>query len=85
MSSEEKGDDGKKESRMKSTILEAEVRSRLEDVLSYLYAIGRDGEYSETPYLLSKIVDWFTCETQVGQRAKEGGEARATLRNMWAA
>ena len=39
---------------MKSTMSGAEVRSRLEDVRSLLYANGRDGEYSETAYLLSK-------------------------------
>ena len=85
VSSEGKGDDGKQESRMKSTISEAEVRSRSENVLFYLYANGRDDEYSETTYLLSKTVHWFTRETQVRQRAKEGGEAQATLRNMCAA
>ena len=53
VSSEEKGDDGRQESCMKSMISEAEVRPRLEDVRSYLYANGRDGEYSETAYLLS--------------------------------
>ena len=35
VSSEEEGDDGRQESCMKSTISEAEVRSRLEDVRSY--------------------------------------------------
>ena len=82
--SEEEGDDGKQESCMKSTISEAEVRSRLEDVRSYLYANGRDGEYSETAYLLSKTVHSFTHETQIKRRAKEGGEVQATLRDMWA-
>ena len=63
----------------------AEVRSRLEDARSCLYANGRDGEYSETAYLLSKTVHSFTHETQVKRRAKEGGEVQATLRDMWAA
>ena len=92
MSSEEEGDDGRQESSMKSTISKAEVRSRLEDARSYyfiknilLYANGRDGEYSETAYLLSKTVHSFTHETQVKQRAKEGGEVQATLRDMLAA
>eukprot|EP00904_Undaria_pinnatifida_P001812 jgi/Undpi1/11631/HiC_scaffold_35.g13926.m1 len=44
VSGDEEGDDGRQESCMKSTISEAEVRSRLEDVRSYLYANGRDGE-----------------------------------------
>ena len=35
VSSEEEGDDGKQESRMKPTISEAEVRSRLEVIHSY--------------------------------------------------
>ena len=50
-----------------------------------LYANVRDGEYSETAYLLSKTVQSFTHETQVKRRAKEGGEVQATLRDMWAA
>ncbi|CAN0145462.1 unnamed protein product [Pylaiella littoralis] len=83
-SSEEEDQDGRQESCMKSTISEAEVRSRLEDVRSYLYANGNDGEYSETVYLLSKTVHSFTHETQVKRRAKEGGEVQATLRDMWA-
>ena len=82
VSSEEEGDDGRQESCMKSTISEAEVRPRLEGVRSYLYANGRDGEYSETAYLLSKTVHSFTHETQVKRRAKEGGEVQATLRDM---
>ena len=48
----------------------------LEDVRSYLYANGRDGEYSETVYLLSKTVHSFTYETQVKRRTKEGGEVQ---------
>ena len=56
----------------------------LEDDRSYLYANGRDGEYSETVYLLSKTVHSFTHETQVKRRTKEGGEVQATLRDMWA-
>ena len=85
VSSEEEGDDGRQESCMKSTISEAEVCSSLEDVRSFLYANGRDGEYSETAYLLSKTVHSFTHETQVKSRAKEGGEVQATLRDMWTA
>ena len=84
------------ESCIKSTISEAEVRSRLEDVRSYfiknilrtsayLYANGRDGEYSETAYLLSKTVHSFTHETQVKRREKERDEVQATLRDTWAA
>ena len=83
VSSEEKDDDGRQESCMKSTVSEAEVRSRLEDVRSYLYANGRDGQCSETAYLLSKTVHSFTHETQVKRRAKEGGEVQATLRDIY--
>ena len=46
---------------------------------------GRDGEYSQTAYLLSKTVHSFTHENQVKRRAKKGGEVQATLLNMWAA
>ena len=52
------------------------------EVRAYLYANGRDGEYSETAYLLSKTVHSFTHETQVKRRANEGGEVQATLRDM---
>ena len=52
---------------------------------AYLYANGRDGEYSETAYLFSKTVHSFTNETQVKRRAKEGGDVQATLWDMWAA
>ena len=52
--SEEESDDGTEKSCMKSTISEAEVLSRLDDVRSYLYANGRDGEFSETAYLLPR-------------------------------
>ena len=85
VSSEAECNDDRQESCVKSMISEAEVRSRLEDVHSYLYANGRDGEYSETAYLLSKTVHSFTHETQVKRRAKEGSEVQATLRDMWAA
>ena len=85
VSGEEEGDDGRQESCMKSTISEADVRSRLEDVRSNLYANGKDSECSETAYLLSKTVHSFTHETLVIRRAKEGGEVQATLQGMWAA
>ena len=85
VSSEEEGDDYRQESCIKSTISQAEVRSRLEDVRSHLYVNGRDGEYSYTVYLLFKTVHPFTHETQVKRRAKEGGEVQAILRDMWAA
>ena len=85
VSHEEESDDGRQESCMKSTILETEVRSRLEDVPSNLYANRRDGEHSETIYLFSKAMHSFTRETQVKRRAKEGGEVQATLWDMWAA
>ena len=70
---------------MKSMISEAEVRSRLGDARSYLYANGRDGEYSETAYLLSKTVHSFTHETQVSEERKRGRGAGNDLRDMWAA
>ncbi|CAB1099639.1 unnamed protein product [Ectocarpus sp. CCAP 1310/34] len=82
VSSEEEGDHGRPVVHQ-STISEGEVRSRLEDVRSYLYTHGRDGECSETAYLLSKTVHSFTHETQVKRRAKEGGEVQATLQDMW--
>ena len=85
VSSEEEGDDGRQESCMKSTISEAEVRSRLEHVRSYLCVNGRDGEYTETAYFLSRTVHSFTHETQIKRRAKEWGEVQATLRDMWVA
>ena len=56
----------------------------LEDVPSYLYANGRDGEYSDKAFLLSKTVHSFTHETQVKRKAKEGDEVQATLRDMLA-
>ena len=52
---------------------------------AYLYANGRDGEYSETAYLISKTVHSSTHEAQIKRRAKEGGEVQATLRDMGAA
>ena len=55
---------------MKSTISEAEVRSRLDDVRSYLYANRRDGENSATACLLSKTVHSFTHETRVMRSIK---------------
>ncbi|CAB1096982.1 unnamed protein product [Ectocarpus sp. CCAP 1310/34] len=74
---------GRPESCVTSSMTEAEVRGSLEKVRSYLYANGKDGEYRETQYLLSKVVHSFTHETQVKRRAKEGGELQATLRDMW--
>ena len=85
VSSKEESDDGRQESCMKSTISEAEVRSCLEDVRSYVYANGADGECSETAYLLFKTAHSFKHETQFKQRATEGGVVQATLRDMWAA
>ena len=51
------------ESCITSSITEAEVRSRFEEVRPYLYAKGRNGENSETQYLLSKALHSFTHET----------------------
>ena len=66
-----------------SSITEAEVHLRFEEIRSYLYAKGRGGEYSETEYLLSKAVHSFTHETQVKRRGKERGEVEATIRDLW--
>ena len=72
--SEEEGGGGRPESCITSSITEAEVHSRFEEIRSYLYAKGRrGGEYSETQYLLSKAVHSFTHETQVKRRGKERG------------
>lgn len=87
---EDKGDvsseeeDGRRpESCITSSITEAEVHSRLEQVRSYLYVKGRDGEYRETLYLLSRAVHSFTHETQVKRRGKERGEVQSTIRDLW--
>ena len=55
---------GRPEPCITSSITEAEVHSRFEEIRSYLYAKGRDSEYSETQqYLLSKAVHSFIHET----------------------
>ena len=51
---------------------EADVHSRFEEVRSYLYAKGKDVEYSETQELLSKAAHSFTHETQVIIKRSEG-------------
>lgn len=76
------GDD-RPESCITSSLSEAEVHSRFEELRSYLYANGTGGEYSETQHLLSKTVHSFTHETQVKRRAKPRGEVQGTLRDMW--
>ena len=73
---EEEGGGGRPELCITSSITEAEVHSRFEEIRSYLYAKGRGGEYSETQYLLSKH------ETQVKRRGKERGEVQATIRDL---
>ncbi|CAB1104665.1 unnamed protein product [Ectocarpus sp. CCAP 1310/34] len=78
VSSEEEGDHGRPVVH-KSTISTGKVRSRVEDVRSFLYTHERDGEFSETAHLLPK----FTHDTQVKRRAKEWGEVQATLWDMW--
>ena len=50
--SEEEGGGGRPESCITSSITEAEVHSRFEEIRSYLYAKRRGGECSETQYLL---------------------------------
>ena len=80
--SEEEGGGGRPESCITSSITEAEVHSRFEEICSYLYAKGRGGEYSETQYLLSKAVHSFTHEPQVKRRGKERGEVQATIRDL---
>ena len=82
VSSEEEGD-GRPESCMTTSLTEADVRSRLEECRSFFNAKGKNGEYSETLYLLSRTVHSFTHETQVNRRAKQGGEVQATLGDMW--
>ena len=69
---EEEDDGVRPDSCITTSITEAEVRSRLEDVRSYLHAEGRNGEYSESLYLLSKTVHSFTHKSQVKRRAKGG-------------
>ncbi|CAB1115778.1 unnamed protein product [Ectocarpus sp. CCAP 1310/34] len=81
--SEEEDDDGRSESCVTTSLTEADVRFRLEECRSFLNAKGKDGEYSETLYLLSRTVHSFTHETQVNRRAKQGGEVQATLGDMW--
>ena len=77
---------GRPEACITSSITEAEVHSRFEEVRSYLYAKERDGEYSETRYLLSKAMHSLTHGTQViikHSRGKERGEVQATNRDLW--
>ena len=62
--SEEEGGGGRPESCITSSITEVEVHSRFEEIRSYLYAEGRGGEYSETQYLLSKVVNSFMEEVE---------------------
>ena len=83
VSSDEGDGDGRPESCITSSLSEAEVHSRFEELRSYLYANGTGGEYSETQHLLSKTVHSFTHETQVKRRAKPRGEVQGTLRDMW--
>ena len=80
--SEEEGGGGRPKSCITSSITEAEVHSRFEEIRSYLYAKGRGGEYSKIQYLLSKAVHSFTHETQVKRRGKERGEVQASLRDL---
>ena len=47
-SSQEEDGDGRPESCNASSLTEADVRSRFEEVRSYLYANGKDGESRET-------------------------------------
>ena len=81
-SSEEEDGDGRPESCITSSLTEADVRSRFEEFRSYLYANGKDGEYRETLYLLSRSVHSFTHETRAKRKAREGGETQATLRDL---
>lgn len=76
-------DDLSPDSCVTTSLSEAEVRSRLEEVRSYLYAKGGNGEYSESLFLLSRTVHSFTHETQVKRRAKGRGEVQSTLRDAW--
>ena len=86
-SSEQEDDDssGSPESCMTSSLTEAEAHSCFEKLRAYLYTNGRNGEFSETLYLLSKSVHSFTHETQEKRRAKRGAEIQATLRDVWQA
>ena len=81
--SEEESGGGRPEACVTSSITEAQVHSRFEEIRSYLYAKGRGGEYSETQYLLSKAVHSFIHGTQVKRRGKERGEVQATIRDLW--
>ncbi|CAN0291104.1 unnamed protein product, partial [Ectocarpus fasciculatus] len=83
VSSDEEDGNGRPESCITSSLSEAEVHSRFEELRSYLYANGTGGEYSETQHLLSKTVHSFTHETQVKRRAKPRGEVQGTLHDMW--
>ena len=85
---EVEGGGGRPESCITSSIAGAEVHSRFEEIRFYLYAKGRDDEYSETvQYLLSKAVHSFTHETQViimHRRGKQrgGGEVQAIIPDL---
>ena len=81
--SEEEGGGDRPEACITSSITEAEVHSRFEEIRSYLYAKRRGGEYSETKYILSKAVHSFTHGTQVKRRGKERGEVQASTRDLW--
>ena len=82
-SSEEEDGDGRPESCIASSLTEADVRSRFEEVRPYLYANGKDGEYRETLYLLLRSVHSFTHEIRAKRKAREGGETQAILRDLW--
>ena len=76
---------GRPESCITSSITEAEIHSRSEEVYSYLYAKERDGGFNETQYLLSKAVHSFTHETHVKCTGKERGEVTTFLERALAA
>ena len=48
-------------------------------LMQYLYANGRDGEYSETEYLLSKTVHSFTHELKSSGERRRGGGGEGVL------
>lgn len=57
------GDGGRPESCITSLLTEAQVHPRFEELRSFLYVNGRDGEHSETRYLLSEAVHSFSHES----------------------
>lgn len=69
---DEKPAGSRSESCTTSSLTEAEVHFRFEELRSSFDVNGREGEYSETQYRFSKALHLFTLQTQAKRRANEG-------------